>query len=569
MYYKENNNSGLQAYYAKYSLAELLGDLDDKQTGLVAKYVDFITRDKERKSSVSTQGGYTLHSVNCDMANGDITYTLKSIKTGEEKVIEINDLRDYLGIRGELIKSFTNEALIEIKYCCYINSSGLFDEYIDTEYPIIRVIFKEMVLNSDFEVYCKEFYESNLVLPLHLKNYFNDSLKMRYRQYIYEISLCKVLGKSKLTSEEIKNYSYDKAVYLNEIRELIMAEEEHIKRIEYAERAVRFTELYMGLTRCGKVDLYNYVKASKQEVYCVHAPNGDRIATKSEIKLLVPEIYKEDKYFIPKEKRELLLYFVWACTGEYKLINKFSLMSNTVSVVSEEAWVYLDEAITYLRSSEFLQKDIQDLLKGREAIKYPSSAPDELNGSQDMQDKLQKVYDFYKDRTSDSYCKLVCDIAKKGLKYKVILSNKQLSIIGKAYDQMLNPDDKYNRFTPELKGKINEMLNWYSIGESQFTINVMKGVLNSKYCSLKQYRLIIQWYEEYMNEKQKLLKPLDSEDSENTEEIKPKAVLSEDEIFLSGPKQVEYTQSKEVDSIFLDKGIELSSLPDLEKGYVW
>ena len=62
-----------------------------------------------------------------------------------------------------------------------------------------------------------------------------------------------------------------------------------------------------------------------------------------------------------------------------------------------------------------------------------------------------------------------------------------------------------------------------------------------------------------------MLKPLDSEDSENTEEIKPKAVLSEDEIFLSGPKQVEHTQSKEVDSIFLDKGIELSSLPDLEK----
>lgn len=574
MYYSENNNSGLQSYYFSMSDRELLGSLSNEQQKLVKKYIKEIT--KYRANSLSNMGLYTFEGSLYDIETGEITYSLNNMIDGS-MVVSGDKLKETLGAIGEIIKSYAHEALLEIKYCCYINNTGAYDEYVNDQYNMISYVFKTLVINNTLDDLCNDFIENKLILPKYLKEYFNNSLKEQYRRTVYESAICNVLNKKELSESDRLGYYNEKCLFIKQMREHIMSIFDNTKRLELASRLISFTELYMGLTGNEKRDLMKMADASKQDVYWVQAKNGDRLATKNEVKRLVEGIYKKEVYFLPKDKRELLLYFVWACTGEFKLIRSFTSWDSNTLIIGDIAWIKLDEAIKYLRSSQFLKVDIIELQKGTIETKYLDKADDEIVDNS-LGNKLQIVYNRYKDKT-DSYSKMVSDIAKKALKYNAVLTAKQVNVVLKAYEQVISAsDEEYNKFNAELHRKMVELIEFYAYKKTDFEYKFMQEIIKNKRCSLKQRDLILQWYDGYLEKKNSMFEVDEIGDeyddvTDNGEATEVREVAENKEL-----KDINDFEIPDLDIDLFDdsesqekkKSVSLDvELPDLTDGFIW
>ena len=570
MYYNENNNSGLQSFYFNTSDKQLLESLSEQQRKLVIKYIKDITT--YRANSLSSMGMYTFEGCEYNIETGEMTYIVHSILDGETTSVDGAKLKEMLGSVGEIIKSYGHEALIEVKYCCYINIVGAYDEYVADQYNMLHNVFNVLAINTKMDELIDGFAKNKLVLPRFLKNYFNSTLKEQYRRAVYERAICNILNKNELSDTDKVGYYATNCVFINEMRERIIAEFDNTKRLELASKLITFTELYLGLTNGGKNDLMAMVKASRHEVYWVHAKNGDRLATKNEKKRLVNGIFKKEVLFLPKEKRELLLYFVWACNGEFKLIKPFTMWDSNITVTSEAAWIKVDEAIKYLRSAQFLKVDVLELKKGLIETKYLNKADDEIVDNS-LDNKLQVVYNKFKDR-NDSYSKLVTDIAKKAMKYKAVLSEKQVAIILKAYETAIaTSDEEYNKFDTDLLMKMNELLDFFSYKKTDFEYKFMTDIIKKKKCSMKQKDLIMQWYDSLLEKKRSMLEvdEIGSDDDYSDIEVmndrlKDREALSnidDFEIPDLDTEEPKVSNSKKYNSS-LD-----SVMPDMSNGLVW
>lgn len=568
MYYSENNNSGLQSFYSNTSDKELLGSLSDEQQKLVIKYIKDIT--KYRANSLSNMGLYTFDGCIYDIGTGDMKYTLHNMLGDEYLTVDVDKLKELLGALGEIIKSYAYEALLDIRYCCYINKIGAYNEYVNDQYNMINYVFNVLVINNTLDEFCDSFISHKLVLPKYLKDYFNTSLKGQYRRRVFEDAICSILSKRELSQDDRLGYYNDKCLFIKNMRDKIMGEFDHTKRLELASRLISFTELYMGLTNGGKNDLMSMVNASKHDVYWVHAKNGDRLATKNERKRLVNGIFKKELYFLPKEKRELLIYFVWACTGEFKLIRSFALWDSNVDIIGDIAWIKLNESIKYLRSSQFLKVDILELKKGLIETKYLNKADDEIIDNS-LDDKLQVVYNRFKDRT-DSYSKMVTDISKKAMKYKAVLSEKQVAIILKAYESVISaPIEEYNKFDVDLHKKMIELMEFYSYKKTDFEYKFMQDIIKKKKCSIKQKELILQWYDGYLEKVNNMLEV--DEIGEEYDDIEVKSTIEKDREALDGIDDFEIPdldiEDTKVESNNKKEALLDVELPDLTDGFIW
>lgn len=500
MYYSEKDSAGLYSVYSSIGLRNLISKLNKEQCKLVLSYIGKIT--KYRMNTIGYPGmEYILSDCIINVDDESIEYILTSKFSGEEIKINSQKLHETAGGIGTIIDSYANEALREAKYVAYINYNDSYSEYVNKNYPFISDVFTNMLAYGDIELLIKEFVDNKLVLPKLLKDYFNTNLKERYFKEKYERSIKEILNNSE--SELNPMYSNQNIWFIQKMREKIQLETDSIKRLELAARQVAFVDLYDGLSGHGKIDLNIMAKASKQDVYWMHAKNGDRLATVNEKKQYVPGIFKKEVFFIDPEKREKLLYFVWACYKDSRWIKKFSSFDENTDITSNEVWLILSEAIKYLRSSDFLKVDILELKKGLHEIKYLRKADDEVENTGEK-NKLKEVYKAYKDRT-DSYAKLVSDIARKALKYNTVLSEKQMNVINKAYDSVINTDDSYNKFDAQVLARIQEILNFFDFKKTDFKYKVLTQVKDKKVCSLKQLELINEWYDEYKEKKSSVI----------------------------------------------------------------
>jgi hypothetical protein len=288
-------------------------------------------------------------------------------------------------------------------------------------------------------------------------------------------------------------------------------------------------------------DIRVMANASMKEAYYIKAKNGERLATVNEKKQLVQGIFKKEVYFLPKEKREKLLYFTWACTGEHKWINKLNTWGEDVAITSDLAWGEIGEAIKYLRSAEFLKIDVLELQKGLKDIKYLAKADDEVIDNSNK-DKIKTVYSKYKDKTDD-YGKLVADICRKSLKYGTVLSEKQLRVVMKAYENLsVESESAYNKFDGELKQRMQDMMYFFSYKKTDFKYNFMSSILKNKICSAKQKALIDEWYADYLEQKRLVAPVMEIGDDDE---------ITDDDIIPA-----------ESDTIFTDDAMDISEFED-------
>ena len=309
---------------------------------------------------------YILTEVHLEDSN--VSFTVKSNITGETKVVSGPILRDYLpnGL-GSLALSCADDLVSDILYVAYINHIKAFDEYVNNEYMYARDLVNVVKAVNTNEIAIYSFWMNALVLPKRLRDYLETKLKFRYFNEVLVDNIKKVLNVNEVDTNFLEMCKTNNVKFIKDIRKKLISVTDPDMRFELASRLVTFTELYDGLSNHGAIDLNIMANASLKKAVYVHAPNGDRLATLRERSSCVKELFKKDIYFLAPDKREKLLYFVWACYGNDNLISKFSKLKSS-DITSNEVWEVLFPAIQYLRSSEFLKVDILKLQEGLKEI---------------------------------------------------------------------------------------------------------------------------------------------------------------------------------------------------------
>lgn len=515
MYYNESNMIGLQNYYENNK--NMFFKLNEEQKNVVNDYINFEVKDKIN-SIANLMHGYDLKGISYSPENDTLSFGLED-RTGKFLSLNTAELKNLLGATGEIIRCYAVASVNELKYCVYILTADLTNEYINGEYPMIPYAIKELGIMNNYDLFINKFITCGMVLPKFLKDYFNNNLRNEFAFHIFERSICEVLKKNELTQDEKQIYYTNNAEYIKEARQKIMVTYNEAERLMLAVRLVNFADVYEMTSRHETINIMNLVKASMHEVYYVHAKNGDRIATKREKRQLIDGIYKKELYFMPLDKRELLLYYAWAITNNYHLINKLVVWDKNITVIDDVAWIKINEALNYLKSSQFLKIDVYELQKGIKETVYPNKADDEIRDPK-LDNKLKEVYNKYKNVKNDSYAKMITDIANKAIKYGDVLSEKQIAVINRAYDSMLNDNKSYNKYGTEIEEKINALFNFFAYKKTDFQYNFLHTILQYKKCSVKQKDLIDQWYDEMQEQKKSMLHvdEIDlSDEEENTE----------------------------------------------------
>lgn len=493
----------LKSYYPEDDILAVnssLRDMDVKsvinqeQLKALQTYVEFVTVERA-KSIVGFK--YTLKSLKVSNWFENVTYKIDPIEHELESL-------DSLGTYGKLVSSLYEQAIREVRYVIYIQDSGKYNEFKDREYPMLESSFKLFGVRKTEEYEINNFNKLGLALPNYYLSYYNSGMGARYKEQIYGVSLVKA-SECEITDQEFAIYNTNRCYFISEMRKAIITEYDEPRRLLLASRLIKYFKLYTGITGNERIDVMSMYNASRKEVYYIKAKNGDRIATINEKNQLVKGIYKKDMLFIPEEKRNLLAYFTWSVNGNYSIIKRLDTIKRTDELTSDTVWNYLEKSIEYLSSNEFLEHDILDLKKGLNSIRYPSSADDEVI-DRACEDKIIKVYDVYKDLPKNTYNTMVCDIARKAIKYSATLSQKQLSVINSAYDKLIYQRDSLDRFNDELVENMQSLFDFYSYKKSSFHYRFLKDILKNKRCTEKQYKLIEQWLDQLKEDRSSFIK---------------------------------------------------------------
>lgn len=509
MYYV--NRVELQEFYSMFKNdEELFKNLKSEQLDVCREYFKQITKYKaetiEGKSLVinGTEYMYAIcnltSKVECESLDGQvelcyIAYVIRDLSTDKERVVTGEVVDKLMSGRNMMIKSLAENTLSELKYVTYISITDNVVEYVKDNYKRIAFVLEDKTVVDKYKNLYQEFYNVYLPLPSYLIDRFNKKLDIQYQTNVFDRQLTSLTKDIKtLKSSEHALTDFGKTVIVNTGNE--------DERLNYARLVVRYHNAYLKVSNHGKIDMMLFIKAGMQKVYYVHAPNGDRLATKKEKNLLVSACFKKNVYFIPEEKLNLIKVFVWAHTGKFELltsagydISKYA--NNNVVTSSSYEILFNDEflealitSIKYMESDEFLHNDVKDLAKGLKAIEYLESAEDEI---QDLGLKV-KLETIRKEcaRTSNDFLKMAYDIAYKALKYNnLVLSVKQMNVVNKAYETLVSEkNNPNNKFSSELVEMINTIVDYNRYKKGTFMYKLINSIMENKRCSLKQYGII-------------------------------------------------------------------------------
>ena len=427
------------------------------------------------------------------------------------KEIKFDDL-DTIGAsetEKRIINNISDEVIAELEYMCYIIDNDLTSEFEHDNYSKLRLMLDKMYDSENREedgfYYCHNTLMVGLPLPQKLIEYYNKELVGLYNDAINRDALENILTEYSYPDDKKKLIgsimSGSGAHLLGIIRSYISTEDDMEKRKAMLRLAIKFQVVYWRLSNNGKTDFTRLVDASKQTAFYITTALGERLATKKELKSLVSGVYKKDTYYLSKEKRNMLLLFGWAITGndDYYVMSGADRHGGDFERV-ESNYKYIWESLVWLGSDEFITTDIKELSKGLKNIQYPDKAEDEVKDGS-LVDMLRYIS---KNASEDTrYEKIALDIAQKCIRYKnYYISEKQLYIVNKVYAGLTGKEmdaekvnatlknGKPNLYSDELIENMREIVRHPLFNKNSFPAKIIDSVVRFKKCSEKQYAVI-------------------------------------------------------------------------------
>lgn len=494
--YKSNSAEVYSFYNSFDSIAELFKSIQSDKLEILQAYLKVISRYRVEKLIKGSQGGYLYRGAIFNLEDDCLNYCIESITGREEQVTE-KELKERVKINTAVMISIAESTLLEIKYAIYIMASGNTNEYANENYPILgyALDLRSRSVKREVEVCMSLLFQlngANIAIPKFLVDYYNSDLMPWYRKKCVAEKLVK-LG----ISEEVAIDIMSSKLKLVEIANEIIQESGDAELQDRIARLILlFYNTYNRVTGNGKRDINYLANISMKEVFHTHAKMGDRLATKTEVKLKVAGIFKKEKYFLDSDKRDKLLWLVYYSTGDRKYLKSlgkirsmYAEFDDKENITSLSGYNILEEAFRYLSSPEFMKHDSADLLEGRNEIEYLDTAEDEIK-DMGLVEKLQAVVE-YCSKSKNEYDKLAYQIAKGSLeKRNAALSVKQLKVINIAYEKHSKVSNSDIALYKEAEQIIKSLTNLHKYRSIDFMYKFISDIKKYKKCSPKQLEVL-------------------------------------------------------------------------------
>lgn len=460
--------------------------------------------------------------VKCETIDGTdemcyIGYRLRNKRTGKESIVSEELMAKIMFGRNTMLRAISESTLADIKYCVYLSLTNNTGEYIKDKSKRLALVLEDTTVNDKFILLYKELYNNYLALPRFLLERFNNKLDVDYMESVFN-RYTTLFTKN---TQAILNYQHAISEFG---KDAIVNSAEHEERLKYAELITDYAKAYVHISRSGRIDLMQFVKAGKQQVYYVHRTNGgERLATKTEVKLLVSACFKRSVYFIAEEKLNHLRVFAWAHTGQFELLNSAgynireyagkgtTAEDNNRVMFDKDIMDAITNSIAYLMSDEFLQVDALELVKGTKPVEYLDTAEDEIHDL-GLKVKLEAIKSKCSG-TNNEFLNIAYDIAYKALKFNnVVLSPKQMNVVNKAYEA-LEAETTNNMYSEELESKMRKIREFNRYKKGTFMAKLVSTISKNKRCSAKQYDIIQVEYEKFQAVNDYGADGIDSDDS--------------------------------------------------------
>lgn len=447
-----------------------------------------------------------------NIVNACITWCVKERKLPQEEIkISLDDKLNVTGLKeGSITKSILDEIEKGIKYMAYIYTKGFNEEYEKNNYLHLRDSLQSLncIQKQDKDL-IEKLLEHNLPLHNNLITFYKENILNNYIKYREIQNIKAIASKLKVGDEELNKFKNCK-LHLVDIA-LEKAVDNEIKleeKEEIFEIALNLFRAYNKLSNDGKIhkeNFINLVKSSKVVRYYVNNEKGERLATKKEVKRMLFGVYAKSIYALTQDKTKLMNVFGWVLTGDdnYYFYTGKDKKETEIEKVNELK-LEIEQLISYLDSKEFIETDIKELQKSFKLIStdYLDNAEDELKDGK-LIDKLKYIDKHAK--PGNYYTEIAMNIASKAIKYsRLDLSEKQIQIINNVYNKLKGTKpvmDITNRFDSNLKEMMESIIKCSSTERDKFILSVISTIKETERCSVKQYNLIQDFYNDKISEK--------------------------------------------------------------------
>lgn len=444
-----------------------------------------------------------------------------SPSTGKQLIFGVNCASDFFGIEPEKLRkinSVQDEILEEVKLIAFVINTGKHKEYFQRFYgdlmDVINVLRAE--LNDAFGYSWNQQMGNFLKVGLP----FTKSMIHRYervksgiyqqrleerRRYGNIIELC---GNDPKAVEFVRdgagrNLFIVKVILAHINTAFDNSDAKELKKRQSLSRlAIQFTETYTKLSEKGVSDFSKFVYSAKEKVYYTKTENGERIATKNEIRDRVPQLIIKEQYYLPDNQVKMLSIFGWGVFG-YESLYKDSGCADADTDIEKivNSGRLMAATLAWLNNEEEFKAAMKQLKNNMVAREYPSEAPDEIKVTRSMEEIIPYIHENCPRNTNNGYYNIARDIAKKAIEndnYSV--SVKQANVLRRVYAELIGEqvESQQNNSASAIYNKIDELLENRSnpaLQDHQFAFKVIDTVKKYKSVSPKQEAVIEKAYD--------------------------------------------------------------------------
>lgn len=414
----------------------------------------------------------------------DIYEKVKGVTRALRFKVNVTDRQLHYTLDGEVdtfdkgtVELMRREALLSYLMSQQDESDRL--EYKNSTYPNIELIAEYCQVDS-----IQKFIDSDLEVPLTLGKYYNN----KYSNEAYTLNELAIINNHYNTN--IKRLRRN---YLHRVLDSAYDRgEKNVDIDRFIYLSYLFTIADNKYNTNGRFDYSRLPSFGKRDRYLVGTPNGERLASKNEIKNKSPRMFTKKEYAVSPEKYKMLCIIAWLDTGKDMYASMGGIAYKRIEVNRvKTAYKEIQDALLYFTSDAF-ENDMNTYIEFSKPIAYPDS----IEGEDVQEVSVEKMLKYIKAHLDsvNEYDNIALSIAKSAIRYKNYnLSEKQLKIVNNVYYKMIDGKPqtaigRENKYDEELRKDILVILQ--KTNRRSTVYSICESVLNSHSCSARQYEVI-------------------------------------------------------------------------------
>lgn len=485
---------------------------------------------------------------------------------GEEVILGVNEVAETMKKSTDIVpvlKTINNMIGAELTDVYFIYATGKYGAYRASTFPNIEnvlALLQKDVLGGIADPEIKDCFKSFHALRLPLA----ATMIEQYRSVNKLLTSEAVKLETDIDMGQYKDLEKSKAHLASHVYKVLLSKERSSRALDQNNKlalvrlAYRVEAVYKKVKASG-IKITDIADNVMVQAAKVGTGNSERLATVKELEHGAPGIHYTDFLVLDQKEGILICILCWALTGKKQYFVSAGYMYKDNYECSDIDMVFkckntLLEALEWFEEGNFdtAATTVTKFINSG-GIQYLECSEDEDTDFVDIQEVIQYLLKECPEKSTNSLYRVAYDIVSKAKKRnRIVLSEKQIALIRKAYDMMtgrIEPKNNSDAEVQEIKDlclKVSAAENLGLIKANAFVLKIVGTLKEKNYsrASEKQINII----------KEALSK---------VEVTQSKKGTDNPDIFSHKPCEINIDKSKLVTKIKKDAALDASEFPDV------